>query len=60
MADPQAQVTTQGLEMENEALDLVVEMVAYAPGDRITMEGIRSHPWMKKETASQEQVKGFY
>ena len=46
MADPVQCAKDKFLEVEDDALDLIAKMIAYYPKDRITVEGIRAHPWM--------------
>lgn len=44
----------------DEFKDLITKMITCDPKERITISGIRNHPWMSSKAAEYEELKGGF
>jgi serine/threonine protein kinase len=60
LANPKQQIKKRGITIDASAMDLFLQMVCLDSKQRITIEGIKAHPWMNGETSSKADVQQLY
>lgn len=60
VADPVKAMKQRGIEISDEALDLVAKMVAIDPKERFNVQQIAEHSWCSGACADEEQVKANF
>lgn len=60
VADPVKAMQKRGIEISEEAIDLVAKMVAIDPKERYTVQEIATHPWCAGECADETEVESNF
>ena len=59
MKRPQKAMSLRKIDINSEALDLIVRMWTVDPDQRISIEEIKTHNWFKNNIASDYEVQAF-